>query len=397
MESAFDFSFVPTLGILISAALAFVSAVTVICITVTRMRRIQKKSQDDSHALLPEDAELPKVSVVVYARDDADQLASLLPSILQQDYPERKLEVVVVNEGQSDATAEVVNTLALRYPNLYLTFTPDGARNLSRKKLALTLGIKAARYPVVAMIDADTSLSSPQWLRRMAGHFADETCEVVIGASSWDGESDDRFGARRRSFDFTADTVTYLASAINGHPYRGTSHNLFYRRGLFFANKGFSRSLNLRNGDDDIFVSEIADGYNTEVEISPESITVVMADNPVRTYRDMCCSRILTGQHVSKSSSRLMGSCSLLEWIWLFSAVYCTVSGLPSLLPASVMLGIGIILWVSLSLSWRGCTSLFGGRTLGWSLPGFIIARPFYTFTNTLRAFRRRKRQYTWS
>lgn len=392
-----DFSFVPSINIILPACLAVLSATVAICITAVRLGRIRAKSLSDAEAQDTSETELPKVSIVVYAHDDAEQLSQLLPSLLSQDYPAGKLEVVVVNEGQSDATAEVVNTIALTHPNLYLTFTPDGARNLSRKKLALTLGIKAARFPVVAMVDADTAVRSPQWLRRMARHFTNPRCEVVIGASAWDGEADNLFGSRHRAFDYTADTVTYLAPAINRHPYRGTSHNLLYKRDLFFVNKGFSRSLNLRNGDDDIFVSEIARRNNTKVELSPESITTIVADNPKRIYRDMSSSRILSGQHVSKASRRLMGFCSLLVWMWLAASIWCALAGLPSLLPAGGMLLVGIIMWIWLTILWRKTTTLFANRTLGWSLPWLIITRPAYSFIKKVRAFRYRNRQYTWS
>ena len=392
-----DFSFVPSLDIILPACLAVASAAAAICITTVRLGRIKTKSVADAEATPPDDSDLPKVSIVVYARDDAEQLSRLLPSLLDQDYPMGKLEVIVVNEGQGDATAEVVNTLAFTHPNLYLTFTPDGARNLSRKKLALTLGIKAARFPVVAMLDADTEVRSPQWLRHMARHFTKKRCEVVIGAAAWDGEADNLFGSRHRAFDHTADTVTYLAPAICRHPYRGTSHNLLYKRELFFANKGFSRSLNLRNGDDDIFVSEIARRNNTKVELSPESITIIAADNPKRIYRDISCSHLLSGQHVSKASRRLMGFCSLLQWIWLAASIWCVLAGLPSLLPAVAMLALAIIKWTWLSLSLSKCTVLFAGRALGWSLPWLIISRPIYSLIKKVRAFRYRNRQYTWS
>ena len=51
----------------------------------------------------------------------------------------------MVNEGESAAVTDVVSTMQLTHRNLYLTCTPDGVRNLSRKKLAITLGIKATR------------------------------------------------------------------------------------------------------------------------------------------------------------------------------------------------------------------------------------------------------------
>ncbi len=50
--------------------------------------------------------------------------------------------------------------------------------------------------------------------------------------------------------------------AVGGYrrtPYRGASGNIAFRRDKFFDNKGFSSSLNLRSGDDDIFINEFTD------------------------------------------------------------------------------------------------------------------------------------------
>jgi cellulose synthase/poly-beta-1,6-N-acetylglucosamine synthase-like glycosyltransferase len=65
----------------------------------------------------------------------------------------------------------------------------------------------------------------------------------------------------------------YLSFALLGIPYSAVGRNLAYRRSLFFENKGFASHLHIASGDDDLFVSETANRYNTAVEIHPESFT----------------------------------------------------------------------------------------------------------------------------
>ncbi|MDO5395589.1 MAG: glycosyltransferase, partial [Bacteroidales bacterium] len=209
-------------------------------------------------------------SIVVYAQDEAESLTRLLHQLLGQRYAPG-FEVIVVNEGGSEATADAVTALAVSHSNLYLTYTPDGARNLSRKKLALMLGIKAARHRVVVQTVATACIESPYWLASIMRHFADTSTEVVLG-NAMPAATDNGLGSRRRAFDFAASATSWLTSAIAGHPYRGTEYNIAYTRDIFFRNKGFSRSLNLRYGDDDIFISEIANGANTAVELSPDGL-----------------------------------------------------------------------------------------------------------------------------
>ena len=57
----------------------------------------------------------------------------------------------MVNEGESADVRDAVSMLRASHPNLYLTFTPEGVVNLSRKKLGITLGIKAARYDIAVL------------------------------------------------------------------------------------------------------------------------------------------------------------------------------------------------------------------------------------------------------
>ncbi|MDE6684716.1 MAG: glycosyltransferase, partial [Duncaniella sp.] len=109
-------------------------------------KRVATDTASDAEGLAVDS--FPPVSVIVYSEDDASNLEILLPQILDQDYP-APYEVIVVNDGAVDSTKDVIARLEHRYSNLYMTFTPQESRSLSRKKLALTLGIKAAKYNVL--------------------------------------------------------------------------------------------------------------------------------------------------------------------------------------------------------------------------------------------------------
>ena len=82
--------------------------------------------------------------------------------------------------------------------------------------------------------------------------------------------------------DTTYIAMQYLAMAIKGRPYMGVGRNMAYRKSLFFERKGFASHLNLASGDDDLFVNENADFYNTVIEIHPESFT---QSDPKKTFK----------------------------------------------------------------------------------------------------------------
>ena len=218
---------------------------------------VAQKVAEDNETPLPDSPDAyPSVSVIVYSEDDAQNLEILLPQILEQDYP-AMMEVIVVNDGAVGSTKDVIAQLEQRYSNLYMPFPPLESRSLSRKKLAVTLGIKAARYETVMLTTGNCRIESPIWLKSMMRHFINGK-EIVLGyATPVMLEDSVSTIKRRHSFDTVWSAVEYLSWAIAGRPYRGSCHNLAYKRSVFFKNKGFSKSLNLKYGDDDIFIIEV--------------------------------------------------------------------------------------------------------------------------------------------
>ena len=127
--------------------------------------------------------ELPPLSVILCARNEADNLRKILPAILEQDYPQ--FEVIVINDASTDETEDVLGYMEEKYPHLYHSFTPDSARYISHKKLALTLGIKASKHDWLVFTETNCMPASNQWLKLMARNFTSQT-QIVLGYSGYD-------------------------------------------------------------------------------------------------------------------------------------------------------------------------------------------------------------------
>lgn len=209
----------------------------------------------------------PPLSVVLYAHNEADRLRELLPAILRQDYP--TFEVIVVNDASTDGTEELLEIMEKEHHNLRHSFTPSSARYISHKKLALTLGIKASKYEWLVFTETDCMPASNQWLRLLARNFAPQT-QIVLGCSCY--ETGKGFMQPFIAFDSFLQSARYLAAALARTPYMGTGRNLAYRKELFFAAKGFSAHLNLRRGEDDLFVNQTANSHNTRVETDSKAV-----------------------------------------------------------------------------------------------------------------------------
>jgi len=235
----------------------------------------------------------PPVSVIVCARNEADNLRHYLQALTCQKYPE--FEVIVVNDGSEDDTQLVLEQSAKLFHNLRLTFVPHDAWVRSSKKLALTLAAKAAKYDYLLLTDADCRPESPRWIEEMMRGFSNPETEVVLGYSGYFSENS--FVNRLIQYDTVFSALTYLGHALSRHPYMGVGRNLAYKKETFFRHNGFAGTLSQRAGDDDLFVNKIANRHNTEVVLTPDSYTWSV---PKRTFAEW---RIQKYRHLSVAPS----------------------------------------------------------------------------------------------
>ena len=208
--------------------------------------------------------QLPPLSVVIYAHEECDALRRNLPAVLGQDYPQ--FEVIVVNEGDSDGSSDYLSLMETRHANLRHTFVPDSSRYISHKKLALTLGFKAARHDWLVLTDADCRPTGDQWLRTMARNLV-PGIQIVLGYSGY--ERGKGWLHKRAAFDNLFLAMRYLGAALARHPYMGVGRNLLYSKTFFNEQKGFAAHLDLLRGDDDLFITQRSTVRNTRVEADP--------------------------------------------------------------------------------------------------------------------------------
>ncbi len=359
-----------------------------------RLCRVRRRVSEDDNATLPDEG-YPSVSVIVYSQADGHNLRTLLPQILEQDYP-APMEVIVVNDESADNTETIVSEMELRYSNLYMTFAPERSRNLSRRKLSITLGIKAARYDALLLTCGNCQVTSPQWMRRMMRHMV-EGKEVVIGyAESYGNDEPDKDRRyRRRAFDNVWDAIRYLSKAIRRRPFMGNGYNLAYTRRLFFEHKGFSQTLHLAYGDDDMFVNEISTPDNTAVELSHDSRVIAHEYSPAELHDIYRLRRDFTARMLPRSSYLSMGFTSVLWWIWPACAGVAIWLGLPSLVPALIVAVLSLTFCLIHSSIWRKCSKAIGSRSLFWTVPWMALSRPFRTWRHRLQGRKTHRHQLT--
>lgn len=205
----------------------------------------------------------PPVSVIICARNEAENLSRFLPAVLEQDYPD--YEVIVVNDCSEDSSYDVLGKYLLKYPHLKISTVNKDPKFTHNKKFAQFIGIKAAKNDILLFTDADCHPESDKWLAGMTSHFSGEIC-FVLGYGGFSKAK----GLLNKyiRYDSSVIAMQYLGMAIRKLPYMGVGRNLAYLRSVFFANKGFGAHNHIVSGDDDLFVNSNATGKNTVVEFS---------------------------------------------------------------------------------------------------------------------------------
>jgi biofilm PGA synthesis N-glycosyltransferase PgaC len=207
-----------------------------------------------------DDGNVP-VSIIICARNEADNLRNFLPSILEQDYP--SYEVIVVNDCSEDSSDDVLGKLLMHYPHLRISSINKDPKFTHNKKFAQFIGIKAAANEILLFTDADCHPESDQWLSGMVSNF-DEKTDFVLGYGGYlNGKG---LLNKYIRYDTMFIALQYLGMALKGITYMGVGRNLAYRRSVFFRNKGFGAHNHTMSGDDDLFVNSNASETNTKVE-----------------------------------------------------------------------------------------------------------------------------------
>lgn len=143
-------------------SVVFSGGINMVLAVSRRIRRARK------FAGLPADFAGPDVSVVIAAYNEEKVIGRTLEAICRSRYANLK-EVIVVDDGSSDRTAEVVNAAAAADPRIRLLRQENVG-----KAMALNRAFARAQSPIVVTLDADT-LFTPNTVGNLARHFALDT------------------------------------------------------------------------------------------------------------------------------------------------------------------------------------------------------------------------------
>jgi glycosyltransferase involved in cell wall biosynthesis len=258
----------------------------------------------------------PPVSVVICAKNEALKLHKNIPLFFQQEYAQ--YQIVVVNDCSVDESSDILEEFQKRYSNLHVVELNEDDIKAHDKKLALTLGIKGAKYEHLLLTDADCVPADKLWIASMARNFNHQK-EIVIGYGPY--KKTGGFLNKLIRFDTFFIGLQYLSFSLAGKTYMGIGRNLAYTKTLFFRNKGFASQYHIQSGDDDLFINKVATKENTVVELAPESFTYSDPKTSLSAWIKQKRRHLTTAKHYKASHKFLLGLASLTQYLFYISFI----------------------------------------------------------------------------
>lgn len=233
----------------------------------------------------------PTVSVLVPARNESAHIEACLNSLVRQDYPLEKFEIIVVDDESEDDTARIVERIVSesshRIRLLRVTAKPS---EVSAKINALRLGLAGGASELVFTTDADCEVS-PGWISSTVKYFEDSV-GVVTGTTLFHNNNATPpllFGIQ--FLDFLSHTACAAGAIGNGTVNNCNGSNMAFRRSAYDAVGGYESLAHLNSGDDSLLAQKIAATSRWEVRFNVDRSGSVRT-TPAKTWNDFLQQRM---------------------------------------------------------------------------------------------------------
>ena len=193
---------------------------------------------------------LLNISIIISAKNEADNISSLLNSLKKVEYPKNNFEIILVDDNSSDLTYSKAKSFKNEFTNLKIIKAEN--KKYSGKKGALALGINSAVYNYILITDADCNVSTA-WLKRYSEKFS-EGYDFLFGNAPFINKTGfvntiSRFENLRTFFLYTTAWKFRI-------PYSAAARNFGFKKSSFYKINGYENTKETLSGDDDLLIRE---------------------------------------------------------------------------------------------------------------------------------------------
>ncbi|MBK5272966.1 MAG: glycosyltransferase [Bacteroidia bacterium] len=262
-----------------------------------------------------------KISVIIAARNEEENIRQLLLALQQQTYPKQYFEIIVVDDNSKDSTSSVVK----EFPEVILLQTKNEGINSGKKK-AIETGIAGATGELIVTTDADC-LPGKEWLQTISS-FKKEKQPVFIVAPVilTSSEKRHRLLSVFQQLDFLVLQGITAASVYRNIHSMCNGANLAYERKTFYDVNGFKGIDDIASGDDMLLMHKIWKKYPHQVYYL-KSKDVLVATNTMKTWKEFFNQRIRWASKAGRYDDKRIFFVLLLVYLFNLSFGVLLVAG----------------------------------------------------------------------
>lgn len=287
------------------------------------------------------------ISVIVCAKNEEENVANFIPILAEQNYPD--FEIVLIDDASSDSTLAVFEEFEKQYPNIRLVKVQNNEAFWGNKKYALTLGIKAAKKEYLLFTDADCYPTSKDWITAMSSQFTMQKT-IVLGYGKYEKIANSFLNKIIR-FETLLTAIQYFSWAKAGHPYMGVGRNMGYKKEEFFNVNGFIEHIQVRSGDDDLFINQAANAKNVTIAYTPESFTLSKPKTSFKEFFTQKRRHVATANYYKPFDKLQLGLFYCSQLLFILLSIILLAFQFQWILVLSLLLTRYIVAWVVVGFS----------------------------------------------
>ncbi len=234
---------------------------------------------------------VPIISVVVAARDEEKNISRCIQSLLNQDYPLDKYEIIIVDDFSTDKTAEITKIFESSVTNLqYLSSSANKQGHIiSYKREAILTGINASKGEYILLTDADCTVPT-SWITTYSEQFMKEDW-VFIGGPVTISDENQNLLISFQGLDMIGMMVITGAGYQSGNQLLANGANMGFSKKVFYDLGGYNQFPKKASGDDMFLLHHFHQYYPKSIQFL-KTLSAVVVTQPEYSIKSLLRQRI---------------------------------------------------------------------------------------------------------
>lgn len=222
-------------------------------------------------AAVPSDpSSAPTISVLVAARNESNNIASCLQSLLHLNYPLNKIEILVGDDDSEDETAAIIDAIAAQHQQVKRIPIQASTSHVKGKANVLMQLAQEAKGTFLLITDADI-LVSPEWANELLAHINSDQTGIVSGTTL---VHDTSLGGQLQGIDWLYFMGLLKGFELLGIPGTAVGNNMIIRKEAYESTGGYAEIPFSVTEDFSLYKAVRKKGWLTRNILTAQSLNV---------------------------------------------------------------------------------------------------------------------------